>query len=633
MNNYFRPTGDELPATSQVPTRPAAPTTTTSAVAHTAAPAVAPAATPTKTQVQPTPAVPQTPPPQSSVAPQQPAPKQPEVSAQPATPAPEETDANVEFISSDPQVAEKQKKVAEERRAAESHTVELDEIVAENEAIRQANRAKRRDVNEEADQDAQFKKNIDNFALLARLSTRQETSEAYTDLVNNTSREENDRAMMDVTSRQYQLSRVTTDLSSDDENELAALRRLGDKPEDAKKLDYSYKGIADDVAVVDKYFAQSDTYEATKNANMIFNALLNGGMRRINLWNSGFTLTLRCPTLSELNDYYTAINRMDLERGAQHGALYYHFGVCAITREFVDHLLPVVIRGSSYNKYTNHTALLKAISLQDFNTIVWALSVLMNPDGAYVDYVCAHEGCNHTQRELVDLSKLRLLNTDIINDDMVNYFKDGNRVVDDEKLDLYHKLCKFDRTLEFVQQKGATTRTWKIEVKQASLYDYLVEADRFLVDLDMSARLDDDEADLDKETVEYLQRQAVENFFRFNGVRAFIPWIRKITLTDQVADGKTRTVIYDLENSENKDNIPAVMEKILNALSIGVPDFVKKMDEYITGTRVSHIAYYYPECPRCHTPPSNSWNGYVPYDALFNFFMLATIYLLRPNVT
>ncbi len=80
------------------------------------------------------------------------------------------------------------------------------------------------------------------------------------------------------------------------------------------------------------------------------------------------------------------------------------------------------------------------------------------------------------------------------------------------------------------------------------------------------------------------------------------------------------------DGTEEKDKI---IFGLLDDFQQYVPDFADKMKEYILDTKIQHICFYFPECPKCHTEPKTSYQGYIPYDPMHAFFTLALMKLLQ----
>ena len=74
------------------------------------------------------------------------------------------------------------------------------------------------------------------------------------------------------------------------------------------------------------------------------------------------------------------------------------------------------------------------------------------------------------------------------------------------------------------------------------------------------------------------------------------------------------------------------MDAILDEINVMYPKFADMMKDYITSTQISKIAFYYPECTKCHAVPELSNEGYLAYDPMYTFFILALRKRFRRSV-
>lgn len=390
------------------------------------------------------------------------------------------------------------------------------------------------------------------------------------------------------------------------------LESLKDVPFD--KLARIVNGIGEQQATALSKWKGQDTLETTAdNSKHVFSYLLTGGMKRIPLWNSGITVTLKPLTLEQIHHYHQEVNRTDYEYGRQFGAFYYMFNNLVIDELIIERLLPLAICGSSYVSWSNRDALLKAISFQDYPTLLWALAVMMYPNGVPISFVCAEEGCGNVVREQADLTKLRLQNTDLINEEMNNIFR-LTRKVTDEDLIKYRTTMPInrERTLEYGEKGDPLYKKWVFTFKEPSLYEWRAAGRDFLAEL--------------RKAVDVSDSDQVTEYMIYNYLRAYKPWIDKITLT--VYKDK-RPVTAVLHNDGAADNDTAVYD-CLNELHIYHRAETEKLfHDYIQHSKISHLCFYFPRCPKCGKETSGAYNGYVPYDPERALFTLADLRLIQ----
>lgn len=385
---------------------------------------------------------------------------------------------------------------------------------------------------------------------------------------------------------------------------------------DVKNLKPNVRTLRDSMATVFKHFDKDRITLSGSDGRTALTTLL-GGIRRVRLYNSGFSINLRNLSLSTLNSYYREANTTDFEYGRMFGAYYFMFSDLAITKYIVKNLFPLMICGSSYKYWKDDDRLLRAISFQDFQTILWAAATMMHSDGITVNYTCAEPNCGHITTEKIDLTKLRLLNTDLINDDMFEILsKKGS--IEDKDIQKYQEVSDLNRTIEFEYPDGAHVRKWKLHLKQASLYDYIQAGDDYLKFLEQ-------ECNLHKR--EEVQRQTLYNYFR-----VYKPWIASVEMTVYNSTyNKEQTFVFENDGSDEMD---ASMYDMLDQFQERISaEFNEMMTNYIIETKITHICFYFPKCPSCGAEPKKSYKGYIPYDVMNGFFTLTLTKLLQAAST
>lgn len=395
------------------------------------------------------------------------------------------------------------------------------------------------------------------------------------------------------------------------------IKSLG-QVENLSSLQPTVRNLRDSMASVFKKFDGDRISLSGADGHMALTTLM-GGIRRIRLYNSGFFINLRNLSLTHLNNYYREANTTDFEYGRTFGAYYFMFSDLAITKYIVKHLFPLMICGSSYRNWKDEDQLLRALSFQDFQTILWAAATMMHPDGVTVNFTCGEPGCGHITKEFIDLSKLRLLNTDLINDEMFAILSKKG-VIDDKDLQEYHERSGLNRTIEFEYKEGDGTHSkkWKLHLKQASLYDYIQTGEDYLNLLEQECNLK--------------KREEVQTQTLYNHYRVFKPWIAsaEVTVFNHTYN-KEQTYVFENDGSDEMD---AAMNDMLDQFQDRMPGtFGDMMTDYIISTKITHICFYFPKCPKCGATPKMSHNGYIPYDVMQGFFTLVLMKLLQASST
>ena len=300
------------------------------------------------------------------------------------------------------------------------------------------------------------------------------------------------------------------------------------------------------------------------------------------------------------------------ERRNEYGCdAYYLFSSLVLDRHIVEQILPTAIVSSNYKDWQDTDKLLSQISLQDYQIILWALICLMYPTGAPVSYICGNKDCGHIHTERVDLGKLRLNNTALINEAMIKHF--SSKSVDDKALEEYRKNCNLEEVITFeVSDSPDSVKRFKITLRQANLKDYLDVGRAY-------------NAELTKQ-IDANNREAVLRYITYNQNRCYRPWIKSVECTAIIDGEEIFSPIIENDTTGNNDK---TIDLILDEIQQNNVKFNKQIQDYIQKTKISHIAFFIDKCPKCGEKPVTSYEGYIPYDMSQAFFTLGRMKLLR----
>ena len=342
-------------------------------------------------------------------------------------------------------------------------------------------------------------------------------------------------------------------------------------------------------------------------------AYLSGGGRRVDLPNSGFHITLRNLTLRELNNHYNYVMKEQEEYGKRYGHFYFTYYDLMIKKDIIEHLLPAVITSSNYEGWRSKRKLLNAISLQDYDVILWAMGVMLYPNGYEVSFRCPH--CHTTETAKCDLSKLYLLNSSRINAKMQSFNRDhAGKLIDDEALEEFRNLADFKKEIS-VEANG---NTWIFEMKQATLADHLATGEDFNNHLKTAIGTDEFSSQIDRYMV-------------YNRIRCYLPWIKSVTCISPVTTkdeaGNDVTVDGKLVVSDS-DAILGVLDNLRDSDC----ELEKQFITYITSTKIAIIAYHVDKCGKCDKIVSPETHGFIPFDSSRAFFILTFRYLINDRL-
>lgn len=380
-----------------------------------------------------------------------------------------------------------------------------------------------------------------------------------------------------------------------------------------KKLKRSVNGIGDASTRIDSLFKNSNELTVNSSESLVSLNAIIGSMRRIVLWNSGISIILRSLPMDLLNSYFENAYHTSYEYGKEHGWFYYYFDDIEINKQIIEVLLPYAISGSNYEDWRDTDKLMSVISWQDYPTILWAMGAMMYPLGKKIRFVCTEEGCGKVHDEQVDLSKLHLLNNDLISPEMCDHFK--KPTITDADLENYKKLCYKDNVRNLTFTKGDYEFNYELTFRSASI------ADQLRIGLDFEAEL--------RKNADPTSSSEVLEYKAYNRYKCFDSWVDRIvlTITDKLnPDNVPKIIKINNTNDEyNKNAIRMLMED----LQLNYPKFPNIIQKFIMDSTISHIAFYIKECPHCHKEPKNSYHGYIPYDPMRVFFHLVTMKIIR----
>ena len=478
-------------------------------------------------------------------------------------------------------------------------TVDIDAVLAEyKESVKNSDESRLR--------------NVDKMTLSIPLTDADSIVEMSTDVITRAIAKGTSAfaaEMEDLTSDHAHVQQASNYYSAGNE----VLKRCLEKITDLDSFKNEIPGIREGTATVGpkhrdpnnphKVFSGDEAYR-------IF-ATLTSGVRRVYLWNSGITLTLRNVKLRELDSYLEMVSDEKYEYGKLYGAWYYLFAGLSIDRHIIEQILPTAIISSNYKDWQDTDKLLSQISLQDYQVILWTLACLMYPTGTNVSYVCGNKNCQHVHTEHVDLGKLKYQRNELINDKMIEHF--SKSIVDDKDLELYRTYLNFDKSIEFDLNNSVADKVhFKINLKQSSLLDYLNVGKAYNAELNRQA--------------DVTNRDSVVRYITYNQNRCYRSWIKSIESTASV-DGVTYLeAVVENDSTGNNDK---TIDNILDELQQHQNNFNKEIQDYIQSTKITHIAFHFEKCPNCGTEPTTSYHGYIPYDMTQAFFTLGRMKLLK----
>lgn len=338
-------------------------------------------------------------------------------------------------------------------------------------------------------------------------------------------------------------------------------------------------------------------------------ASLTGGLHRVYLWNSGFYLNIKSLPLAEIARYIRNVDSSNYEYGKTFGGWYYMFADLEINKYIIENLLPIAIGGSNYQNYRDMDKLMEVISIQDYPVILATIASVMYPNGTDINLCCGNDGCEHIETVHADLSKLHLINAELVTDDMIKHMASTSKWVTDQDIANYKKMLNLDREIKFeYTDEMGINKKFTVVLHQNSISELVKAGEEFNERLAMTSSI----RSIDE----------VQDYLGYNLYRGFKAWISKISFTTSTDEHQTTFSV-----TNNLDNVDAI-DSLLDEFRLYSSEFGTLVREYIMSTRISHIAHFYPKCPHCGKEPVNSYHGYIAFDVAQIFFILAQLKLL-----
>ena len=359
------------------------------------------------------------------------------------------------------------------------------------------------------------------------------------------------------------------------------------------KLNKSVEGLADSLSS-GKLFENAPLLSG-KEAKTTLIARMGGNMK-VFLYNSGFWVTIKSLNLSEVNEFYDTVDANGSEYGRVLGG-YSHLTTDIYIKEKFAELIPTMVIDSNLKNWKSGNTLINNISFNDYYVLLWAACCMQFKQGAQVGIVCTNEECKHVCDDiLVDLTKLRLNNFDMMPTEAIKFMRNGD-VKTAADLKKYR-----DEYLGFTEEvvNGNILLTLKVPTLGEYLKGGLALTGELLSALRGENKMSNDE-----------MRRTVAIYF----YPMLTPWVSQLAVLkpDKSIDFRTRelegilTYMAEYKRTKSKE----VEDKFITTIT----DFIKK-------TRLSHVCASPIECPECHKVVKTD-SDLFPLDLQELFFMIS----------
>jgi len=241
--------------------------------------------------------------------------------------------------------------------------------------------------------------------------------------------------------------------------------------------------------------------------------------------------------------------------------------------------------------------LIKAISIHDYDTILWAIGTLMYKSGFPYTYTCVNTNpaCLYTETTPIDLKKIRYNNYTKLPTECISFISE-NKVRTHVELADYRKKLGFSKTIDLYDQ-------WKITTKVPTLFEFCTYADIFNGTLIDNVHLDN--------------KDTLYRYIQYNFYKMFVPWIDELRLYNEDGSINFKTI-----------EVGAITE-CLDTTQLENTTFGEDMEQFILDTAITTIAIPFSKCPSCGYVPTYVKDGYISFDVQKNFFIQLVMRLAR----
>lgn len=329
------------------------------------------------------------------------------------------------------------------------------------------------------------------------------------------------------------------------------------------------------------------------------------GLYRIMLYNSGFWITIHTLTMADAASFVHEVDNDFQELGRVIGGQF-HLVLGAYLKNKVLEILPRLIVSSNLEGYDDPSVLGEAISIHDYDTILWGICCSMYRDGIGIGVHCTNPDCRHVDQNMyVDLTKACFINPDVFNEEAMVWMRDSRKV----------------RTLDdcIHYRNVILNSTQDLELEPGTIFTLRVPSLQYFTtkSVELIGKMQSVIYKSHNQKNQDLKEQMTLHFYKM-----LAPWISKILYRGE-DESSPNTLIEDY------DAICTAMESLVGATT----PYYEKIEAYIRDTKCSIYTLTTLECPKCHKKPNLNSDGVFPLDVEYLFFGLSCRKLEQTGMT
>jgi len=423
----------------------------------------------------------------------------------------------------------------------------------------------------------------------------------------NTNPVETAKQVSDVLSDKKITHKKRREILSDRDHYISRLLQTDDTPASNMQAAFASEAMAE---TKDPSALRVSDKDKTSHGKKSYNAELSGeaarmaftsrikGIKKVYLYNSGFYVCLRPLELTELDDFYVEVDQEGEELGRIIGGLMFMIHDMHLKAKFMD-LLNAAVVNSNLIGWNKKKTLIDNVSIQDLDTLYWAVCSMMHRNGIKIDLVCGHEDCQHVSKsKLMDINRMRIVDTSEMAEDALKFLI-SDEPVKPEQLKEYR-----NDTLDM--SSSFSHNHIKYDLKVPTIGEVLSYQKSLMAEIVVNGNEDHSAS-----SVQTTRR------IMLNYNRNFTPWISRVSYLDD--EGSVEFSCRDVKG------VHAALA--LNDDSEDEGIIMKEVTNYIKRTKLSHVGYAVIACEKCGKSSTDHINGYKAWDAQALFTSLTYLKL------
>lgn len=338
-----------------------------------------------------------------------------------------------------------------------------------------------------------------------------------------------------------------------------------------------------------------------------------GTIFQVPLWHSGFWITFKPPTESEIVEFNRLFASDKIQFGRQTYGLAFSNTVSYTTDRVLNFALSHVYDTTIKSEDVNLDNIRQHISTQDIHSVIWGFVCTMYPRGFLYNRACIAdpEKCNHIVEDTLNVSKLQWTNSQALTEWQKTHMSFRQPKSRDLASVTRYKeeLSKIQRNKKIINEGQSNAIT--ITIKTPTAVEYIDSGHKWIGDIVNSI-----ERIVGNEATRNEKDALITRHAQATSIRQYSHWIDSIEIESNIIDDR-ETVETALEGLSSDDEIRN--------------QIIKAVVNYINSSVVSVIGIPVYDCPACGKVQSSNledlskdFKNILPLDVIQVFFDLVT---------